>query len=181
MAEHEQLARELAGDVDGAFAGVVREFQHGLYATALRLTRSRQDAEDLTQEALTSAYRALCGYDPERIRGLQLRGWLWTILLNLIRNRARTRSRKPPARALESGLIPVAKTDPAAVAVATVDIAKALSRLGRREQEVLVLRYVADLSFAEIATATGMPIGTAKSHAHRSLDRLRRILEQEER
>ena len=43
-----------------------------------------------------------------------------------------------------------------------------------------MLRYVADLGFEEIAAATGSPVGTVKSHAHRSLTRLRGILGEEQ-
>lgn len=181
MAESQHITRQLARDVDREFPAVVSAFQDGLYATALRLTRSPQDAEDLTQEAFVKAYRALASYEPERIHRLQLRGWLWTILLNLVRNRARSRSRKPPPGPLDEAPQPPAPTDTAAAAVATVDVARALDVLRPREREVVVLRYVADLGFEEIAAATGAPVGTVKSHAHRSLEKLRRILAKEER
>ncbi len=181
MAEIEQLTKLLAKNVAAAFPEVVGAFQHGLYATALRLTRSPQDAEDLTQETLVKAYKALTSYEPARIRSLQLRSWLWTILLNLVRNRARTRSRKPPAQDLATAAPQPAPGDTAAAAVATVDVQRALAELRPIEREVMVLHYVADLAFDEISAAMRTPIGTVKSHAHRSLSRLRRILSEEDR
>ena len=181
MTDADQLTRRLARNVDRAFPEVVGEFQNGLYATALRLTGSTHDAEDLTQDALVRAYRAMSSYEPARIRSLQLRGWLWTILLNLVRNRARTRSRKPPTHDLGSVPAPPSQMDTAAVAVATVDVGKALAVLRPIEREVIVLHHVADLGFDEIAEVTGRPVGTVKSHAHRSLSRLRTILEEGER
>src|SRR5580765_6363425 len=60
-----------------------------LYRTALRLTRMPADAEDLVQETYLKAFRAADSFEP----GTNLRAWLFTILHNSARNRARSRSR----------------------------------------------------------------------------------------
>lgn len=179
MTEEVDLASRLARDLDTAFPDLVTVYQDGLFSTALRLTGSRHDAEDLAQETLVRAYRALGGYPQQRIRSLRIRGWLWTILLNLVRNRARSRKRRPPTTDIETATSPPAHADIAAAAVATVDVARALTTLDPADREVLVLRYVADLSVAEIAEATGRPQGTVKSRTYRSLARLRTVLEEE--
>src|SRR5476651_1647140 len=62
-----------------------------LYRAALRLTRIRADAEDLVQETYLKAFRAAGQFEP----GTNLRAWLFTILHNTIRNRARDRAREP--------------------------------------------------------------------------------------
>ena len=89
------LPAALAADRDAAFPHLVRALIDGVYSGALRLTGSRADAEDVTQEAFLRAYRALGAYPPERIRELRLREWVWTIAANLCRNRARSRQRHP--------------------------------------------------------------------------------------
>src|SRR5256712_5776721 len=61
-----------------------------LYRTALRLTRVPADAEDLVQETYLKAFRAADGFEP----GTNLRAWLFTILHNTARNRARDRARE---------------------------------------------------------------------------------------
>src|SRR2546428_5765768 len=61
-----------------------------LYRTALRLTRNPADAEDLVQETYLKAFRAADGFEP----GTNLRAWLFTILHNTARNRARDRARE---------------------------------------------------------------------------------------
>src|SRR5262245_11451789 len=61
-----------------------------LYRTALRLTRSPADAEDLVQETYLKAFRAAHRFEP----GTNLRAWLFTILHNTARNRARDRARE---------------------------------------------------------------------------------------
>src|SRR6185437_1864539 len=60
-----------------------------LYRTALRLTRSPADAEDLVQDTYLKAFRAADSFEP----GTNLRAWLFTILHNTARNRARDRAR----------------------------------------------------------------------------------------
>src|SRR5581483_1743465 len=60
-----------------------------LYRTALRLTRSPADAEDLVQDTYLKAFRAADTFEP----GTNLRAWLFTILHNTARNRARDRAR----------------------------------------------------------------------------------------
>src|ERR1700755_2476771 len=62
-----------------------------LYRTALRLTRVPADAEDLVQDTYLKAFRAADSFEP----GTNLRAWLFTILHNTARNRARDRSREP--------------------------------------------------------------------------------------
>src|SRR5262245_59927004 len=61
-----------------------------LYRTALRLTRVPADAEDLVQDTYLKAFRAADTFEP----GTNLRAWLFTILYNSARNRARDRSRE---------------------------------------------------------------------------------------
>src|SRR5262245_66083729 len=62
----------------------------GLYRTALRLTRAAADAEDLVQETYLKAFRAADRFEP----GTNLKAWLFTILHNSARNRARDRARE---------------------------------------------------------------------------------------
>ncbi len=175
------LTSHLAADLDGAFPALVRAHQDGIYSGILRLTGDRSDAEDLTQETFVRAYRALQGYGPARIADLQLRGWLWTIALNLSRNRARRRSRRPPTAPLDPA-VPDADPDPETVAVVRHQQdawARRLAALPAPARTAVVLRHVVGLSYDEIAAATGRPAGTAKSDAHRGLQRLRSMLEQE--
>src|SRR5437773_7813059 len=89
------LTERLAADLDSAFESVVRDHQDRLYSLALRYLANASDAEELTQDAFVRAYRALERYDAERIRTLDLRAWLTTILLNLCRNHAAAARRRP--------------------------------------------------------------------------------------
>jgi RNA polymerase sigma factor (sigma-70 family) len=175
-----ELVMRLAHDLDGTFEALVRAHIDRCHAIALRTTGNAHDAEEIVQDALVRAYRALAAYDEDRIRELRLRPWLTTIVLNLCRNRARTRvvPSTPMAPLLESGWQPAAdaSTDPAGIALAMADrerLAAHLAALPERYRIPVVLRHVDDLSYAELAEILGRPEGTLKAQVHRGLAMLR--------
>src|SRR5207302_8275896 len=89
MIDDPGLAGRLASDLEGHFEQLVRTYQDRLYGFALRLTRSREEAEECAQDTFMRAYRALERYPAERRRELRLRPWLYQIALNVVRNRVR--------------------------------------------------------------------------------------------
>lgn len=169
-----EIALGLASDLDGTFEAYVRATADGVYSGALRMLGDRQDAEDVMQETYARAYRALQGYDPERIGDLSVAGWTWTIAANLCRNRLRTRARKPTA--------PLGDRDRPADGPATEDEALSAIGTGLRDavlelpfpqRAAIVMRHVLDLSYDDIARALERPEGTVKSDVSRGLERLR--------
>ncbi len=181
MSQTAALTDRLAADLDSSFPDFVIAVQHGLYSGALRMTGSPADAEDIAQEALVRAYRALEQYPAERIRRLKLEGWVWTIAANLCRNRARSRSRKPESPLLDQQ--PASTEDgPETIAVATDSrdrLAAVVADLPWPMQAGVVLRHVVGLSYEEIAEAVDRPTGTVKADVHRALARLRQTIDRE--
>jgi RNA polymerase sigma factor (sigma-70 family) len=175
------VAARLAEDLDAGFVGLFDGYRHVVFSTALRLCGRWADAEDLTAEAFLRAYRALSGYDAERIAALQVRAWLLTILANLWRNSLRSAARHPPPAPLENAPEP---PDPREGAEHIAErhetgreLAALLSQLPDEQRLAVVLRHVVDLPIAEIATVLGSPQGTVKSHISRGLGRLRLLSE----
>lgn len=173
----EALRDRLALDHRGAFAEYVAAFQDPIYSGLRRMSGSPSEAEDLAQETFVRAFRAFERYDADRIRSLRLRGWTWTIALNVARNAARTRSRRP---------VTVAATwdrpDPSAQADELFDHddwSRRLGALSGPQRTGVVLRHVVGLSYDEIAEATGRAVGTIKADVHRGLARLRDLMEEE--
>lgn len=168
----DSIRQRLAEDLDGAFPDLVRAIIPDLHAGLRRLHPDA--AEDLTQETLIRAHRALAGYDADRIRALALGGWIWTIALNLGRNHARDRARRPtPARVDDHhGWV-----DPEPIDSAAWD--RRLGVLPLAQRRAVVLRHVVGLDYEELAAATGRPVGTVKADVHRGLRRLRTIIEEE--
>lgn len=198
MTYDEALAIALADDFDAAFERLARAWEQRLYAFALRMTGRPRDAEELAEETLVQAWRALSTYPPERRRTLRLRPWLFQIAANLARNRARS-ARRAGALSLDSDT-PAGEGSEGAGALAEriadedplgapeealareqrlADLAALLLTLPESQRLVVVLRHVEGLGYAAIAEAIGEPIGTVKSHASRGVARLRRTLERE--
>jgi RNA polymerase sigma-70 factor (ECF subfamily) len=138
------------------------------------MSGDHQEAEDLTQETFIRAYRALGGYDAERIRGMDLRPWMWTIAMNLGRNHLRDRARRPTYVELDD----TGADDPEPMDDAAWD--RRLAALSPAQRTAVVLRHVAGLGISEISKVTGRPEGTVKADVHRGLSRLRETMKREE-
>ncbi|MFC6936956.1 RNA polymerase sigma factor [Actinomadura yumaensis] len=175
----EAVLAALADDLDGGFAALYEAYRNAVFSTALRLTGRWAEAEDLAAEAFLRAYRALCGYGPDRIASLKPRAWLLTIVTNVWRNSLRTAARRPPPGPLEDAPDPLAPgeavEDTAARHETGRELAGLLGALPESQRAAVVLRHVADLPVAEIATVMGVPQGTVKSHISRGLARLRAL------
>ena len=132
--------------------------------TAQRLVGNRAVAEDLAAEALARAFA----------RWKQVRShpnpdaWLLRVVGNLaIDHMRRDRSGSHPPR---EG---AASDRPDDDAVLRVDLAQAVHRLSKRQQEVVVMRYLVDLSEEDVASSLGMSTGSVKTHLSRASGRLR--------
>ena len=167
------LCEKLAHNVDDAFPDFVREVGDDVYSGLRRM--HAEDAADLTQETFVKAYSALRTYEADRIRNLQIRGWIWTIALNLGRNHVRDRSRRPQPAALHD-IHGVGDPDPVDDALWNSRFA----RLATHQRTSVVLRHVVGLSYAEIALAVGRAEGTVKADVSRGLVKLRSIIEEEQ-
>lgn len=169
------LNEELARDRAAGFELLVGAYGDRLFAFALNLLHVRHDAEDVAQDALVRAYGALRTYDDERVRTLALRAWLFRIVTNVAYNRRRKR----PLAIVPIGSEALEAADPwtpERIVIASGDrdaVRAAIARLPRRYRTPLVLRYVHDLSYAEIAAVLGRPIATLRSDVFRAIALLR--------
>ena len=179
------LAARLARDLDAAFPALVEDHQDRLFTIALRLLGDSRDAEEVAQDALVRAFRAIAGYPPERTVALHLRPWLAAITVNLARNKRRRHDDRHPAVQLEpmlgDGFEPAdeARHEPQTQAVgreANEAMTATLGQLPPAIRVAIVLRHVDGLSVAETAEALGRPEGTIKAQVARGLERLRKLL-----
>jgi RNA polymerase sigma factor (sigma-70 family) len=177
------LAKRLASDLDGAFPDLVAAHQDRLYSIALRFLGEARDAEEVAQDAFVRAYRAMDGYEADRIRALRLRPWLAAIVVNLARNRRRRVSDRTPPLQLDpivaDGFEPptsdagAAPHDRAARRETIRTLASALLQLPPGPRAAVVLRHVDGLSVAEVAAVLERPEGTVKAQVSRGLAQLR--------
>jgi RNA polymerase sigma factor (sigma-70 family) len=173
------IRQELAADLDRAFPDLVRSRQDRIFSGVLRMVRHYADAADITQETFIRAYRALGGYERSRIEEMSIDGWLWTIALNLCRNRGRSRT-PVPSPIPEQADRTAGPEDSAVRAEEEVRWQAHLRALSSAHRTAVVLRHVVGLSYEEISVATGRPVGTVKADVHRGIARLREMVETEE-
>ena len=143
-----------------------------LYRTALRLTRVKADAEDLVQETYLKAFRAADRFEP----GTNLRAWLFTILHNTARNRARDRAKDAITydsdtveRAADAPLHGIADTPETLLLRDTLapELQAAIDELPEAFRQAVWLRDVEEFSYAEIAAVLDVPAGTVMSRISR--------------
>ena len=151
-----------------------------LYRMALRLTADPSRAEDLVQETMLKAYRAWGQYQS----GTNARAWLLTILRNTFINEYRRRKREPvpvDIDAVEPYAIyrDVEQADPEGAffdQIVDERVLAAIDELPPEFREVLALSDLENLSYAEIASTLGIPIGTVKSRLFRARRQLQTSL-----
>ena len=143
-----------------------------LYATALRLTRNRADAEDLVQDTFVKALRFTDQFEP----GTNLKAWMFTILHNTWRNRLRDAARD--AVDVDSERVEQAAAGPGLASPETperillrdtldAELQAALDAMPEAFRDAVWLRDVEEFSYAEIAGMLGVPIGTVMSRISR--------------
>src|SRR6266550_2784426 len=155
------------------FSAEALQFLEPLFATAMRLTRNRADAEDLVQDTFVKAFR----HSDQFARGTNLRAWLYTILHNTWRNRRRDASRdtvevdsEQVEQAAEGGLSGEPVDTPERILMRSTldaDLQAALDELPDAFRQAVWLRDVEEFSYAEIAEMLNVPIGTVMSRISR--------------
>lgn len=169
------------------FDNDVLPYMETMYANALRLTRTRADAEDLVQDTVLRAFRFFDRFE----RGTNLKAWLLRIQYNTFVNRYRrsakerdikeSMSLQPAGEDVVSRDALRALTDPVGNALRPLiagELEAALAALPDDHRTVVVLADVEELSYKEIAEVLGCPIGTVMSRLHRARRTLRtRLLE----
>lgn len=191
MDTYDPLIDALAEDLDASFEALVKGHEDRIYSIALRMLGDPRDAEEAAQDAFVRAYRALVGFDRERITALRLRPWLATIALNVCRSRLAAHKARPKVSlsldvALPGGSEPRAPeaSSPSAIQAsrdATADWAALLMTLPPAYRRPIVLRHIDGLSYPELAAALDRPEGTVKAQVHRGLGLLRAAFESRHR
>jgi RNA polymerase sigma factor (sigma-70 family) len=167
------------GDNKARFAEVVMPYLDDAYGLARWVTGNSADAEDVVQEACLRAFRGIGGFS-----GGNSRAWVLTIVRNaaydwLRKNRSSAVVNVEDIAAIERMADDAASADnnPEAALIARADAARleaAIANLPAVFRETMVLRDVHGLDYREIATITGVPIGTVMSRLARAR---RRVIE----
>ena len=180
--EPECVARVLSGD-RAAFDRLVDSYTARIYTHVYRMTRNREEAEDVVQETFLRAYRKLASFD--RLR--PFRNWLYAIATNLALNALRTRQRRGQTVALDF------ETESADLDARVEDtretlmrgdvagrLAQAIGMLPPQPAALVHLHYMEGMSIREAADTLNMTEDAAKVALHRARKRLRILLGERE-
>lgn len=176
-----QLAR--TGDAE-AFAAIFESFREVVFRIACRLV-GESDAEDVVMETYLKAWQAL----PQFGGRASLKTWLYRITYNCSVDCLRSRARQARRFVRESELgldRPMEVADPRQLTAdetlggreTAESVRQALAQLAPDHRNVLIMRYVDDMSYADIAAANGISMGTVMSRLFYGKRKLKSVLRQ---
>ena len=179
--ENEIIRSVLRGNVND-FEKLVTAYEKNVYNIALRMVGDPDDAADMTQETFIKAYRALSGFRGDS----KFSSWLYRIASNVCLDFLRSRSRHP-----QVSLSTVDEDDRATFELPDMRqnpeeqlmkklgmeaVRRGLEQLPEQQRQILVLRELGGLSYAELAQTLGLEEGTVKSRIFRARKRLCALL-----
>lgn len=180
-----ELMRRAASGEDAAFESLVRHFEGMVYSFALQSLRRREDAEDATQEVFLKLWRTLGTWRDEA----SVKTYIMRIARNTVIDMIRRRNSHPTDSLTvedddgEESQLDIADTDTTSNPAADYarreqieEVRRAIDELEPEHREIIILRDINGLSYAEIAEATGLYPGTVKSRLSRAREKLKEIL-----
>ena len=177
--DDQEVGRRFAAGEEQALAWAYERWAGQIHGMAVRAFGTGPDAEDVTQQVFVSAWTGRAGYRPENG---PLPAWLVGICRHKIADAWARRARQ--RRETEAATAEL-QAAPAGPVTGGVDSAVAdrvllldeLDLIGQPQRGIIELAFFEDLTHAQIAARTGLPLGTVKSHIRRTLERLRTRLE----
>jgi len=176
--EMQLLEQAKAGNLR-AFEELVSSYEKKIYNYCLRMTNSREDAEDLTQEVFVRVYKNIKSFKG----GSQLSTWIYRIAHNICIDRYRKSKasvvslNQPKGEDDEREIdLPSGSPSPEEHVIRGEQqklLLNCISRLKPEYQTVIILRDIQHFSYEEIAGILNLPLGTVKSHINRARAALR--------
>ena len=179
----ENLAVSVHRAEPGALERLIDRFEPALYGYAYGILQNTFDAQEVVQDAILRAHRALTRqYDEARCRALALRPWLFKTVRNLCLNkrRSKTRALEQPLESFDDGRIGPFVREHGSDLERRQDaelLRSAMSALPVEARELIVLRFMEEMSYADIAKTVGTSEAALRGKVFRSLKMLRDALE----
>jgi RNA polymerase sigma-70 factor (ECF subfamily) len=176
--ESEIIVRVLKGDRQ-AYAMLVEEYKGPIFNLAYRMTGGLEDAEDLTQETFIRAYQNLHRFDQSK----KFFTWLFTIGINLIRNHLKKNERKIVHLVAANSVVEHKAKEHTREEVDTLSedrmirLEQVIRKLPVDLREAIILKFVQDLTFEEVANVTGNSVSAVKMRIYRGLEKMKQMME----
>lgn len=177
VSEKKIIEKVLGGDAN-AFEELVLKYEKTVYNLALRMVGDRDDAFDMTQEAFIKAYGSLSSFRGDS----KFSVWIYRIATNVCLDFLRSKSRKQQVSLTVSDDdedaqldIPDPKADPEQQLMQKMSmqsVEEGLKTLPDKQRQILVMRELGGMSYAEIGAALSLEEGTVKSRIFRARKRL---------
>ncbi len=178
LTEADLVGRARSGDAR-AYEQLVVQHQRLVFRILWARGARPDEVEDLAQETFIRGWQRLHTFDPAQ----PFKPWIARVAENLVVDHHRARARRPASAPMPEGEAAELKagppTDPEAVTIGHETqrgLLAALQALPDRYREVLVLRFVEDLPYDEIADLLGLPLGSVKTRIFRGRELLKQRL-----
>lgn len=176
-ADLELVERARKGDLD-AFGDLVARHQAGLVRYLTHMVSNVSDAEDVAQEALLRAYRALKDFRGQSA----FKTWLYQIATNAARTQLDRRRTRREDQTHDIAEMEIGSGEQVEQRIVAHDqLRRALAELPDDWREAVILRDIQGLDYREIAEALDIPIGTVESRIFRGRQRLKQIVTSKEK
>lgn len=159
-----------AKDIYDDFEREALPLMQDIYRVAFWLSRDQSEAEDLTQETFTQAYKSFHRYE----KGTNCKAWMMTILHHTNIKRLRKKTRIKTIEDPEEQIAATIAFEPSIPQnITDEDVLEALKRVPAQFRNVVLMADVEEFAYKEVAQILEIPIGTVMSRLHRGRKLLR--------
>ncbi len=180
----QKIIKGMKNKEEWAFESFVENYQKEIYNIALRMSGNEEDAMDITQEVFLKIFRKIDTF----LGNSKLSTWIYRITINYSKDYISTRSRHShismdKSLETEDGTITQEyeskEKNPMEIIEQNHDqqlLVGAINKLEKDQREIIILRYINELSYQEISDILEIPEGTIKSRLNRARNKLAEIL-----
>jgi RNA polymerase sigma-70 factor (ECF subfamily) len=167
-AEEQLIELAKAGD-QSAMVELLQAVEHPIYNTAFYYMKNEYDAKDIAQEAMVRIYTKIDTFKGQA----QFKTWAQRITINLCKDHFRSRKENLSIEGAELEIKDKADLEQEITdKLVTEDVIEIIYALPEPMREVLILRYLQEFSYSEIADTLDIPLNTVKSHLFRGRERI---------
>jgi len=162
------ISNTLNGDIQ-SFALLVQAYQGQLYNFIYKMTKSKEDTEDILQDVFVKVYNNLYKYN----NNYRFSTWIYTITLNTIKSAFKKRKLRPASHSIDNLIDEIPSLEDSPELLIEVkeyykEIIEVIDSLKEKQKTAFILRYLKDFSYKEIGKIMGISQEAAKMKVHRA-------------